>query len=536
MTHSESDTLVAPDRLQTDLRQLVSLLAESHPDSFSGAGGMLAFHRHAGEIARSIPNDGMTAAAFLRLLRPLVASVRDGHTTIFDPHQPDELIDARAMGGDPESSPRLWIDWEPLDEVLVISGVYEDRLRELLGARLNAIDGVSFRDLVARMRRLRGDDNVYNNLVHLTDALRHPALIFELLECEPRDEVHLQTLDASGSAHDTLIRLGARPGSERMAQPTTIDLVPVGPTRISWQLVDDAMLLRIGTMMWYREAFEVWRHYGYHHNLTHHLDRLLDDLGVDPRPATLDERIAAVPAASDLFIEMLDAMTTADCSQLIVDLRDATGGNSAIAAILQFLLYGLDAMVEHDGGYQVRRLSPLFFENNQNIPPESAADLPGGYDFSEERDWKQRVAGLSAEERTGIRRQIFDQAEASPTFKRLIDEHRTIAPPALDVTVLTSARTYSAGFDMAAMLYKHGATVVGVPSSQAGNCFIDTLRFTLDHSGLQGRISYKWSLLFPGDSETGKMLRPHHELTYETLAEMDFDPHAALRLALSTRS
>ncbi|MEZ4573269.1 MAG: hypothetical protein R2849_23720 [Thermomicrobiales bacterium] len=49
-----------------------------------------------------------------------------------------------------------------------------------------------------------------------------------------------------------------------------------------------------------------------------------------------------------------------------------------------------------------------------------------------------------------------------------------------EVTVLTSARTYSAGFDMAAMLYKHGATIVGAPSSQAGNCFIDTLRYT-DH-------------------------------------------------------
>ncbi|MEZ4573268.1 MAG: hypothetical protein R2849_23715 [Thermomicrobiales bacterium] len=45
---------------------------------------------------------------------------------------------------------------------------------------------------------------------------------------------------------------------------------------------------------------------------------------------------------------------------MIVDLREATGGNSAISAILQYVLYGLDGMIESDGGYQVRRLSRLY--------------------------------------------------------------------------------------------------------------------------------------------------------------------------------
>jgi len=82
------------------------------------------------------------------------------------------------------------------------------------------------------------------------------------------------------------------------------------------------------------------------------------------------------------------------------------------------------------------------------------------------------------------------------------------------------------------MLVKHGAVLIDVPSAQAGNCFIDSLPYRLDHSGLGGSISYKWSRLFPEDPERGKLLRPQIEPTYASLANMGFDPNATVRLAL----
>lgn len=100
------------------------------------------------------------------------------------------------------------------------------------------------------------------------------------------------------------------------------------------------------------------------------------------------------------------------------------------------------------------------------------------------------------------------------------------------VVVLTSAWTYSAGFDVVKLLLHNGATVIGVPSAQAGNCFIDVLRFRLEHSGLAGWVSFKWSQAFPGDAERGRVLRPSRELTYADLAARDFDPHASVALAL----
>jgi hypothetical protein len=77
-----------------------------------------------------------------------------------------------------------------------------------------------------------------------------------------------------------------------------------------------------------------------------------------------------------------------------------------------------------------------------------------------------------------------------------------------------------------------GAEVVGNPSSQAGNCFIDTLSFELQHSGIDGGLSYKRSLMFPDDPELGWVMPPDRVLTLELFKAYDFDPNAALLLAL----
>jgi hypothetical protein len=155
----------------------------------------------------------------------------------------------------------------------------------------------------------------------------------------------------------------------------------------------------------------------------------------------------------------------------------------------------------------------------------------GGYDFAEERAWLARRHGdgtPTAAEREEQRRFIA----MSPTFEREYAARNGEAVWTPRVVVLTSAWTYSAGFDVVTVLLRNGADVVGVPSAQSGNCFIDVLSFRLEHSGLSGWISFKWSQTFPGDAERGRVLRPARELTYDELAARDFDPHASVAAAL----
>jgi len=100
------------------------------------------------------------------------------------------------------------------------------------------------------------------------------------------------------------------------------------------------------------------------------------------------------------------------------------------------------------------------------------------------------------------------------------------------VLVVCSPGTYSSGYDLAVLLYKLGAILVGVPSSQAGNCFGDVLMFKLNNTGISGQVSFKYMLAFPNDPEKGRVLRPHYELTYDKLASYGFDPNAEILLAL----
>ena len=154
------------------------------------------------------------------------------------------------------------------------------------------------------------------------------------------------------------------------------------------------------------------------------------------------------------------------------------------------------------------------------------------YDFKEELEFRKEKPDVKkkAEERE-------KQLKYVPTFEA---EYKTrkyenyYRPE--KVVVLTSACTYSGGFDVAASLYDAGAKLVGTPSSQAGNCFIDILKYKLTNTGIQGGISYTYWLMFPDDPEKGKVLKPHYELTYEKLASYNFDPNAEVLLALEMLS
>jgi hypothetical protein len=103
-------------------------------------------------------------------------------------------------------------------------------------------------------------------------------------------------------------------------------------------------------------------------------------------------------------------------------------------------------------------------------------------------------------------------------------------PP--NVIVLCAPGTFSSGYTLMHYLYRAGATAVGTPSSQSGNCFGDTIGFELEHSGLSGTVSHKRFEYFPEDSEKGRVLEPQYPLTYDKLAAYDFDRHAAILYAL----
>lgn len=107
------------------------------------------------------------------------------------------------------------------------------------------------------------------------------------------------------------------------------------------------------------------------------------------------------------------------------------------------------------------------------------------------------------------------------------------------VFVVTNEGTFSAAFHYAFFLWRMGATVVGVPSSQAPNTFMETTEFTLPYTGLRGSVSNSAQMFLPAGDPRAKVFLPEITLSPGDLRGYGFDKHADIlylmdRLELKT--
>ena len=505
--------------MATDLEQLVQYLTTAHPDPYRGFGGPVPFHRAVARIEADLPARA-TRDAFLARVRPLMAGVRDGHTT----------IDGPEIG---TSSGRVWLDFGIVEHTVYVRTVYAPDDTRLLGARVLAIADQPVEAVADRVADTVGCDNAMDVLRHLVQIFHDPALARAVLPDGRVDPLSLTCERADGTCETVVVPWGPEAPGEPVSSPSVLTLPALGPAHMGWGFLDEAgriACLRVGALMRYREAAETWRHSGYRRSLDdwyrelYGSDKSLPEAEVDPF-------VASRPAATDLLAALGDAVHARQTEWVIVDCSDCPGGNSTVASILAWFLFGEDAVLGLDDGYQIRRYSPLYADNYGSIPDPGSL-THGGYDFREEMAWHTRRTGSS--DAGGDARQEWRVWVSSvPTFERAVSAGRR-APTHSRVVVVTGAETYSAGFDVAVTLRKLGAMHVGVPSAQAPNCFIDVLRYTLPHSRLTGHISFKESFALPGEALPDRLLAPEISLTYAQLKAYGFDPAAGIRLALDT--
>lgn len=529
--HDDVSTPVEPGRiareaLRADIDQLARLLIDSHPNPFA-AEGEQAFRARVAATLQAIPAAGMTPRAFLRLARPLVASLRDGHTSI-----------RSAPSGEQPRQVRLLTDI--VDERTYVSGVFDETQRWALGGLIESVEDLAFPELVTRTSRMRGAENPYNNLMHLGAILADAALLEDLLALErPLSTVRVQVLTTDGTRRE--LRVEVRPESDTtpILPASTLPKIQENAAKMGWGWApaqSQTAILRIGSMAHYREAFEIWRAAGYQRQLGAYLDSVAGGATTD----SIARKIARVPSATELLEQLFSALQKQKATTLVVDLRGNSGGSSAMDVILGHFLWSHAELLESDDGYQVPRLSALYFANYgatslEQVRAESGRPSfqLGDYDEREQKAWEARRArGLDAAERTRREQALATQIARMPSFARVWNAPEPKPRWKGKLVVVTSASTYSAGFDLLLLLRRHGARVVGVPSAQSANCFIDSLPYVLAHSKLTGSIAFKRSLALPLDPVAGKLLRPDRELSLRELSAMGFDPNAGLRLAL----
>jgi len=505
-----------------DARQLLAILEENHPDPYVHGGGKIAFHLRFQEMLASIPEDGMTAEAFSRLLVPFVASVGDGHTDVWARY----ALDRALPGGIP-------LRFEIVEQSLYVAAVVAHGDRELLGATLVSVEGVTLDKLRQRQRQLRGIENELHDLLWLLDGLWYRAYLHDLIpewtDCATID-VTLRLPD--GSLVERSFRTTHYAGILRYPE-TALEMIDAGPYGFATGFLDDdreIAILRVDDMTAYREV------------LGRTGGRRPEDIS--------DAERASTPSATEVFRQLIVDMKAAGTETLLIDLRNDMGGASLMADILVYFLYGMDGLHEAAsrsilaGGGQIERVGPLemkFYSDAELAEQSAQHSFPfevGDYKVTDHHDFYEAYAaqlGMTLDE-------LAEEQGHALVASRYTDFPEFAAELAAgtyggthtprNVIALVRPRTYSSGFTLMQYLDWAGATLVGTPSAQAAYTFGEGLIWTLDHTGIQGMVAHNWYVSSPDDLERGRVWPVDVEMTYAELAEHGFDPNTEMRMAL----
>jgi len=499
--------------LARDFDVLVQLIEKTHPDPYPAFGGAGGFARTAERFRQEAANVA-TVEELHALAQRFLARLSDGHTTMM------RLSDRSGMPG----------DWSPLRLAVATDALYVQaaapQLREYLGSRILAINGLPVAAVLDSVRIRYPSENVYGAMDRLRRLLvrRRPGWP-PILKREQPLRVTLHTPPG-----DTV----------ELAVPFTDERPDLGARQRSLDLGGDNGLLygkllehagrRVGYFFWSsmvsREVAERWYSRGSNVAGINWAFRYLP--GVQ-RTGDPEKDLAAIPSLYDRFSRLLEEMRSAGAEYLIIDLRRNSGGMTPLVYALLYMLYG-DALLESEleAEYDTR-LSQLYLSkigfadidelNARRGTDFATGDLQDGYLFKndlakpiEERRQSSRLTDYGAE--------YFRPRNDSPPYTPR-------------VVVVTSAATFSAAFHFTYFLAEIGdATVVGVPPRQAPNAFMENTSFTLPHSGLEGSIANSVQVLYPADHPRAKVFTPDFAMAWDDFRRYGFDPDAEILFAL----
>ncbi len=213
---------------------------------------------------------------------------------------------------------------------------------------------------------------------------------------------------------------------------------------------------------------------------------------------------------------------------LIIDLRDNGGGFTPITLPTLYQLYG-DKYLETDLETRFyRMISPLYMKKMGTTlesfnKSRGTSYSFGDYDFREESD-KPDIS--IKEKRDNF---IAGSSGLSPRINDF-DGKPTYQPG--NVMVITNDLTYSAAFHYAFYLWRLGATIVGVPSSQAPNTYMEVTEFNLPTTKIKGSVSNSIQLFLPPNDKRAKTFYPDHIMNWDDYKKYNFNRHAEIMYTL----
>lgn len=505
--------LLPRDSLVADFRQFIQYLEETHPDPYTAFGGKVFFHRKVVETEKKLSKQDYDLKAFCTEIEHFLATLGDGHTHL-----------AMSRIQQPASSLFFPLDTKVITDGLIITALPE-AYKRYLSCKILSVNGVPTKEMAEKTGHILAAENLYGKYSHLARNL--PDLSFLQRITSASDTLTLGVLTPDKQKTEIRLKALSREECNRLDRAfcpkweTTKNL-----GNMDWQFLDtekQTMYFRLNSVM-AREAYAYMRKSGWE-GWQQQVGAYYNYLLHREMPTNPDEAIAGIPSMGQEFRKMLETMKKEKARNLVIDLRGNGGGFTPIILPTLYQLYG-DRYLQTDMGTRFYRLiSPLYMQKINQTLEIFNRNSGTGFAFGDYQGEEENTEAASPEQ---LRKQFLAQCiGGGEEYIRDLAGQPIYTPR--NVYVLTDANTFSAAFHYAFYLSKMGATVVGVPSRQAPNTFMESTPFRLPRTGIEGSISNSAQYFLPPTDPRATTFYPDWIPGYDDYVKYGFDTDTEIR-------